>query len=219
MADTVTKEEAAQRAAACLQRILGDKQYQELVEKKAILLPSKRYPGRVYRLTFSGLSFREPWEESYRHTVCIVAAVPNIPGDDMVTTRVMLIQCDEKSLLTTANVYVDGDEFTHNQAMMRDEGATKAKAALVIWSSTLFFVVLLAICVIVCALWAWQCLVPPASFWGFCKGVFSCCGIVVFALILRELFASAWSDLYWRGMCFWRWLTPKHPRWQGPGRP
>jgi hypothetical protein len=99
----VIDETPAERAEQLLLDVLGEAQFHRLRKVGYLDLPSRNYRGRVYRLdTMGNLSFRDPGENGFNTTLC-VQPIEQVPRDDMVAARYLLVIADEERLLETAN--------------------------------------------------------------------------------------------------------------------
>ncbi|MCC2671622.1 MAG: hypothetical protein K0Q72_4093 [Armatimonadetes bacterium] len=96
-------EGPAERAERLLLDVLGEAQFHRLRKTGYLDLPSPGHRGRVYRLdTMGNLSFRDPGENGFNTTLC-VQPLEQVPRDDMVAARYLLVTADEERLLSTAN--------------------------------------------------------------------------------------------------------------------
>jgi len=94
---------SAARAERLLLDVLGERQFHRLRRVGYLDLPSRRYPGRVYRLDLTGnLAYRDAGENGFNTTLCVQPVEP-VPRDDMVAARYLLVTADEDRLLQTAN--------------------------------------------------------------------------------------------------------------------
>lgn len=99
----VSEETPAARAERLLLDVLGEGQFHRLRRVGYLDLPSRKYRGRVYRLDSMGnLSFRDAGETGFNTTLCI-QPIEQVPRDDMVAARYLLVTADEERLLSTAN--------------------------------------------------------------------------------------------------------------------
>jgi hypothetical protein len=96
-------ESSADRADRLLQDVLGADHYRRLRTLGYIDLPSRRQPGRTYRIDNLGnLSYRDPGEGTFNTTLC-VQPEETIPRDDQIAMRYLLVTADEERLLQVAN--------------------------------------------------------------------------------------------------------------------
>jgi len=83
--------------------VLGEEQYGRLRRVGYLDLPSQRYRGRVYRLDSLGrLSYRDAGETTFHATLC-VQPEEEVPRDDEIAMRYLLVTADEDRLLEVAN--------------------------------------------------------------------------------------------------------------------
>ena len=93
----------AEKAERLLLDVLGEAQFHRLRRVGYLDLPSKDHRGRIYRLDSTGnLSFMDPGETGFNTTLC-VQPIEQVPRDDMVAARYLLVTADEERLLETAN--------------------------------------------------------------------------------------------------------------------
>jgi len=93
----------AARADRLLQDVLGEEQYRRFRAGGFLDLPSRKFPGRTYRLDSSGnLSYREPGETGFNTTLC-VQPTEAVPLDDQIVMRYLLVTADEDRLVEVAN--------------------------------------------------------------------------------------------------------------------
>jgi hypothetical protein len=96
-------ETPAFRAERLLRDVMGPEQFQRLRSFGYIDLPSRRHPGRTYRLDNAGnLSYRDPGEERFGSALCVQPG-ESVPRDDEIAMRYLLVVADEERLLRTAN--------------------------------------------------------------------------------------------------------------------
>jgi hypothetical protein len=99
----VSEETPAARAERLLLDVLGEGQFHRLRRVGYLDLPSRKFRGRVYRLDLMGnLSYRDAGESGFNTTLCI-QPLEQVPRDDMVAARYLLITADEDRLLSVAN--------------------------------------------------------------------------------------------------------------------
>jgi hypothetical protein len=100
---TVAADNPAGRAALLLRDVLGEQQHQQLRGIGYLDLPSRKVPGRMYRLDSLGnLSYRDPGEATFNTTLCVQPR-EFVPRDDQVAMRYLLVTADEERLLEVAN--------------------------------------------------------------------------------------------------------------------
>ena len=93
----------AERADQLLRDVLGESQYLRFKTLGYLDLPSRKFPGRTYRLDVSGnLSYRDPGETAFNTSLC-VQPQEEVPRDDQVAMRYLLVTADEDRLLQVAN--------------------------------------------------------------------------------------------------------------------
>ena len=98
---------ASQRADALLSQILGTEEFQLLMERGYLDVPSPSVAGRIYRIPFrpgrvgiieGGVAVAK---------LCVVTS-QNLPSSDIVLTHKLLIEGDEARYLRTANLFGTG---------------------------------------------------------------------------------------------------------------
>lgn len=96
-------DDPSARAEHLLREVLGPCRFRHLRTIGYLDLPSRRIPGRTYRLDSLGnLSFREAGESAFNTTLCVQPEEP-IPRDDQIAMRYLLVTADEERLLEVAN--------------------------------------------------------------------------------------------------------------------
>ncbi len=93
----------SEKADLLLRDVLGERQYLRMKTMGYLDLPSQRHAGRTYRLDVSGnLSYRDAGESGFNTSLC-VQPQDDVPRDDQVAMRYLLVTADEERLLQVAN--------------------------------------------------------------------------------------------------------------------
>lgn len=90
------------RAQALLRENLRADQYQQLLQRGYLEIPSQLYPGRCYRIPRSRGLVRVYEAGQKRGELCLVARDP-VPYTDLILAQKLLIEADEAVYLATAN--------------------------------------------------------------------------------------------------------------------
>jgi len=92
-----------ERAEQLLLEVMGPERFHTLRTLGFVDLPSRLYPGRVYRLDSLGnLCYRDPGDAGFDVSLC-VQPQESVPRDDQIAMRYLLATADEERLLSTAN--------------------------------------------------------------------------------------------------------------------
>lgn len=94
--------EAEQRARALLREHLSANQYRQLLRLGYLEIPSRRHPGRCYRIpsTQRGIQVYEGGRRL--GVLCLIARTP-VPYADLILAQKLLLEADEETYLSLAN--------------------------------------------------------------------------------------------------------------------
>lgn len=94
----------AERAAeALLRQILSDHEYDALSRNGFLDVPSRDYPGRVYRIPRGPGQVLVVERGRVQERLCLQPAAMGLPEADVVIMHKLLLEADERRYLTTAN--------------------------------------------------------------------------------------------------------------------
>jgi len=94
---------AERTAEALLRRLLDEREYDALGFNGYLEVPSREYPGRVYRIPRGPGQVQVVEHGRVTERLCVQPAAVGLPEADVVLMHKLLLESDERRYLLTAN--------------------------------------------------------------------------------------------------------------------